>query len=278
MSVASAKSDSWQVLRNWRAVGNGELDLRWHDRLLYAAASRGARLYSRLIHDTCRWHCEGDDWRQAVTHDRYAVILLSWHNRMPAVWPWCETLSRRDTTIRMITLVSASKDGEFLARPIREQGGIVARGSSSRGGIGALKEVLDFARSGASINTVGDGPRGPRYELKPGPIMMAAATGLPIVPLTWACGRTGQLHRAWDQMMFPLPFSSIHMKFGQPIHVPADADDATIAEYRRMVEARLHELTEWADTETRIVLQIPRPKPGEVLKRRKAGQVADKRR
>lgn len=278
MSVASAKSDSWQVLRNWRNSGDGAVALRWHERLMYAAASRAARVYSRLIHDTCRWECEGDDWRQAVTHDRHAVILLSWHNRMPAVWPWCETLSRRDTIIRMITLVSASKDGEFLARPIREQGGIVARGSSSRGGISALKDVVDFARSGASINTVGDGPRGPRYELKPGPIMMASATGLPIIPLSWSCGRTGQLHRSWDQMLFPLPFSTVRMRFGQPVHVPPDADTATIAEYRRIVELRLHALTEWADSDTRVVWQIPKPKRGEVLKRRKQQAVTDKRR
>ena len=129
---------------------------------------------------------------------------------------------------------------------------------------GAIQAVED----GANIATVGDGPRGPRYRLKPGVVMLAKATGVPIIPVTWACNRTFQLHRSWDQLMVPLPFSTIRFRFDTPVHVPTDADARAVVEARRNLESRLQVLTDWADGNTRVTLQLPKPKPGEILKRR----------
>jgi lysophospholipid acyltransferase (LPLAT)-like uncharacterized protein len=167
-------------------------------------------------------------------------------------------------------IVSSSRDGELLARPMRETGGLDIRGSSSRDAAVALRQAIEAARAGTAIATVGDGPRGPRYELKPGPIMLAKATGMPIVPCTWACTRAMQLHRSWDQMMIPLPFSSIHVRYGEPVHVPPDAGNAEISDLRRDLEQRLMRLTDWADANTRIAWQLPKPRAGEAIKRRRA--------
>jgi lysophospholipid acyltransferase (LPLAT)-like uncharacterized protein len=124
---------------------------------------------------------------------------------------------------------------------------------------------------------VGDGPRGPRYHLKPGPLLLAKLSGVPIYPVTWAGSRVLQFHRAWDQMMIPYPFSRIEYGMGEPLHVPADADNAALAALRRDLESRLAALTEWADANTRVARQVPKPRPGEVLKRKPGTPIEAKR-
>ncbi|MCB9931830.1 MAG: DUF374 domain-containing protein [Planctomycetes bacterium] len=272
MSVASGKvaDDPWAQWLSYRHYGEhrrSEFSLR--ERATYAATSAATRLLIRIWTDTCRWDSDGD---QSFRHDlllcRRNFIFVLWHNRVPAFFAYLDTMARRDPRFRADSIVSASKDGEFLARPIRENGGMVIRGSSSRDAAKALRGGVAAAAQGASIATVGDGPRGPRYKLKPGCLLLAKATGLPIVPLTWACNRVVQLHRSWDQLMLPLPFSRLQFRFGEPLSVPQDADARAIARARRELEQRLHALTKWADNHTGVSVQIPKPKPGELLKRR----------
>ena len=107
--------------------------------------------------------------------------------------------------------------------------------------------------------------------------MLAKATGVPILPVTWACNRTFQLHRSWDQLMAPLPFSTIRMRFGEPLHVPEDANAREVVTLRRELESRLAALTEWADANTRIAWQLPKPKAGEILKRRPQIELNERR-
>ena len=268
MSAAREKT-SWREMARIRKYGErmpGEFSLK--QRALFALSSAAARLFVRLSTDTCRWQGVEPALRQDLLLGRTRVIFLVWHNRVPAFFPWLASLSRRDWRYRCDAMVSGSKDGELLARPIRECGGVVIRGSSSKDATAALRGAVEAAAEGANIATVGDGPRGPRYKLKPGPVLIAKATGLPIVPVTWAGNRVFQLHRSWDQMMLPLPFSRIEFRFGEPYQVPADADARAIATARRELERRMDALTEWADGNTRVAIQFPRPKPGEVLKRR----------
>jgi lysophospholipid acyltransferase (LPLAT)-like uncharacterized protein len=268
MSGASEKT-SWSAMARERKYGEraaGDFTLK--ERLQYGVSSALARLFVRMSTDTCRWHAVAPEFRQDLLLGRAHVIFLVWHNRVPAFFPWLASLSRRDWRYRCDAMVSGSKDGELLARPIRECGGVVIRGSSSKDATAALRGAVEAAAEGANIATVGDGPRGPRYRLKPGPVLIAKATGLPIVPVTWAGSRVFQLHRSWDQLMLPLPFSRIEFRFGEPYNVPVDADARAIATARRELEKRMDALTEWADANTRVAIQFPRPKPGEVLKRR----------
>ncbi|MCB9896212.1 MAG: lysophospholipid acyltransferase family protein [Planctomycetes bacterium] len=244
-------------------------EFSWREKLVYAATSAAARSCLRLWTDTCHWEVHGDrELRRDLLHERNPYIFICWHNRVPGFFAYLDSLSRRRQDIRVHSIISASKDGEFLARPIRENGGYVIRGSSSRDAAKALRDGIAATSAGSSIATVGDGPRGPRYKLKPGAIMLAKATGAPIVPVTWTCNRTAQLHRSWDQLMVPMPFSRIEVRFGECFRVAPDAGPRDVARARRELEQRLHALTEWADTTTRIRWQIPRSRPGEVLKRR----------
>lgn len=272
MSVASTKNAEslWRaadLARRYGAAGPGAFSRA--DRIRFGLASAGARAYLRVLAGTCRWIVEGhDDWREDLVLGRRNFIFLLWHNRMPAFVHYCASTHLINPHNPMYSIVSASKDGELLARPIREMGGWEIRGSSTRDAARALRDSVRVARDGASILTVGDGPRGPRYRLKPGPILVARDAGLPVVPVTWAGTRVLQFHRAWDQLMLPLPFSGVRFRFGQPITVAPDADARGIARARREIEGALADLTGWADSQTRVARQVPRPKPGEVLKRR----------
>ncbi len=279
MSVASPKSGqgAWREYMAWRRYGSRparEFSLR--ERAQFAVASAGVRLYATSVVGTAHVDVSGDDSiRMNIMRGNAEVIWLMWHNRMPGFFLYYDRMARRNPLIRVSCIVSPSKDGELLARPLRETGGGELRGSSSRQGMRALREAM---RGDASIATVGDGPRGPRYELKAGPILLARTTGMPIVVCSWACSRVAQLYRSWDQMMLPLPFSSLSFRFEPPVHVPADANDNDIVRIRRELQASLMRLTEWADAETRVAWPFPRPRPGEVLKRRNIAPIAERRR
>lgn len=279
MSVASPKIDPWRALDQWRKYGEqGPGKFTLAEKLRLGAMSVGTRLLLRLAGSTLRVSSSGDEgFREDLLYSRRSFIFLAWHNRVAGLLTYHDLFGRRRVDYRLETIVSASRDGEPLARLIRENGGGVIRGSSSRDGVAALKQAIDRIRGGFNLGTVGDGPRGPRYELKPGPILLGKLTGLPIIPFTWACNRVAQLHRAWDQMMIPLPFAGIEYRFGQPLQIPADAGPRELVQARREMEARLQALTQWADARTGVAWQIPKPKPGEVLKRRPRQEIREKR-
>ena len=270
MSVASPKSDPWQSLRRWRKFGDRRpSEFALLARLKFAAVSGAARGILRVLGATLRVTAQGDEHlREDLLYGRTHALFVSWHNRLPGALTYHDLFGRRRTGYALQTIVSASDDGEYLARMIRESGGLVIRGSSNRQAAVALRAAAAQLGSGCNLFTVGDGPRGPRYVLKPGPLWLARETGLPIYPFSWSGTRVAQFHRAWDQMMIPLPFSRVHYRFGAPLTVPRDASDEELADLRRGLESRLAQLTTWADSATRVTLQIPKPKRGESLKRR----------
>lgn len=279
MSVARPKLDAWTRLDRWRKYGeSAPREFSLAQRAGFAATSAGIRLVLRVLGATLRIHSTGDETlRDDLLHRRANALFVGWHNRLPGALTYHDLFGRRRTDYKLQTIVSASRDGEYLARMIRESGGFVIRGSSSRDAAAALKQAIGELRAGANLFTIGDGPRGPRYVLKPGAILLAKQSGVPIYPFTWACTRVAQLHRSWDQLMVPLPGSRIEYRLGEPLRVPETAGEPEIAELRRELEARLNSLTQWADANTRVALQIPRPKPGEVLKRRKAETIESRR-
>ncbi|MGC2423726.1 MAG: DUF374 domain-containing protein [Nitrospirota bacterium] len=107
------------------------------------------------------------------------LIFSFWHGRI-LLMPFMK-LSRPSSV-----MVSRHKDGELIARLVKYFGIASSRGSTTRGGISALKELIKLAREGFSIAFTPDGPKGPRYVVQPGVIQAAKATGLPIYPLTYS--------------------------------------------------------------------------------------------
>jgi lysophospholipid acyltransferase (LPLAT)-like uncharacterized protein len=143
-------------------------------------------------------------------------------------------------------LISQHGDGEIIARIIARFGHQAVRGSSTRGGAGALRALIKVGRSGRDMGVTPDGPKGPRHVAKLGVIQLAKATGLPIVPLAFACSRK-KLFASWDRYIVPYPFSRGLFLYGDPLWVLREADDAALEASRLELETVLNRLTDQAE-------------------------------
>ena len=132
-------------------------------------------------------------------------------------------------------LISASVDGEVPERVARAWGAEVIRGSANQTGALVLRDMQQMMKHGVSIVTTADGPNGPKYEFKPGTVLMARIGGAPMVPLACAADRAWHLNR-WDDFMIPKPFARVVLAVGEPIEVPRKASMAQMEEYRLQMQ------------------------------------------
>jgi lysophospholipid acyltransferase (LPLAT)-like uncharacterized protein len=171
------------------------------------------------------------------------AIYCVWHNRLAlCMTVYFGFVRPRTSTLGLAALVSASKDGGFLAAILERFGVQPVRGSSSRRGAQALLELTSWADRGYNLAITPDGPRGPRYQVQPGAISLAQVTGLPIVPVSYSLGAKIRL-KSWDQFQIPLPFSRCTMVFEKPIWVERGASDEEREQLRLELEHRLRGIT-----------------------------------
>lgn len=164
-----------------------------------------------------------------------ACILAFWHGRF-LMMPYCY---RRG---RITILISRNRDGELIARTMSWFGHDATRGSSSRGGAAALKEVVKRLRDGWDVAFTPDGPRGPRFRVQPGVIQAARLSGAPIIPVGFSARPAVSFH-SWDRFLLPLPFSRGTFSYGRSLEVPRDADGALMERLRVELEARMRALS-----------------------------------
>jgi lysophospholipid acyltransferase (LPLAT)-like uncharacterized protein len=138
----------------------------------------------------------------------------------------------------VVTLVSLHRDGEYITRAVRRWGYTAVRGSTSRGGLEALRELIRHVKQGRSLAITPDGPRGPREKMKPGPVIIAQRTGAPIIPVVSGASR-GWFFGGWDRFLIPQPFARCQIVYGEPVFVPRQADEAQIQSVMLDVETRL---------------------------------------
>jgi lysophospholipid acyltransferase (LPLAT)-like uncharacterized protein len=139
---------------------------------------------------------------------------------------------------KMASLASLSKDGEIAAVIAEAFGITMLRGSSSRGGAGALMGLKTLSEQGFDIALTVDGPRGPLGTVNSGVIYLAKLTGVEIVPSCFACDRGIRL-RTWDKFLIPKPFSRGLFNFGKPIKVPSDIQESGISGIKDMIRMDL---------------------------------------
>jgi lysophospholipid acyltransferase (LPLAT)-like uncharacterized protein len=176
--------------------------------------------------DPCRPDLEG----------RY--IYAVWHeNLLLPVYQY----SRTNTWV----IVSQHADGTLLTEMGRHLRLKLVRGSSNRGGVEAVRKLLRIARN-ASLAITPDGPRGPRRQVQPGLVYLAARTGLPVVPTGFGYHRPWRL-RSWDRFAVPRPWSLGTCVTGEPVHVPADAGRKELEHYRGLVEEQLLHMSDLAE-------------------------------
>jgi lysophospholipid acyltransferase (LPLAT)-like uncharacterized protein len=169
----------------------------------------------------------------------YPGIFPFWHRCvLPATW-----IYRRQ---HPAVMTSQSRDGEFIARVIQRFGFVPVRGSSSRGGQRALLEMNRLLGEGHAVAFTIDGPRGPRYVAKRGPVMLARMSGVPIIAFYVAVERAWVLN-TWDRLVIPKPFSRIYVRFARKIQVPTDADDTMMERHHAEMQAALDRITQFAE-------------------------------
>jgi lysophospholipid acyltransferase (LPLAT)-like uncharacterized protein len=163
------------------------------------------------------------------------VIVAFWHNRL-LLMPMLAA------GIPVSILVSQHRDGEIATRALALWGIHTVRGSSTRGGVSGFLRLVEAYRNGDTLAVIPDGPRGPRYEAKPGVIRLAKATRATIFPVSCAVSRSLHL-RSWDRLIIPLPFARVTFLVGEPIDVPRSARGAELESYRQDLANQLNELT-----------------------------------
>ncbi len=153
------------------------------------------------------------------------VILSFWHNQI-----FLGTYVFRFRRIAVMT--SRHRDGEYIAGVIRLFGYLPVRGSSSQRPVAALLEMKKCLAEGRTVAFTIDGPRGPRYKVKGGPVVLAAKTGLPLLCFHIEPQRYWRM-KSWDGFRIPKPFTRALIKIGKPLEIPADADrEAWIEKYQ----------------------------------------------
>lgn len=162
-------------------------------------------------------------------------IYCSWHQRL---FPgFCHMPRRHPIAI----MVSQSQDGEFIAKIAANLGWHVVRGSSSRGGARAFRELVGILKKGIAVGHIVDGPRGPFGVIKPGLMSLAQISGMPIVPIIMSPERKWTFN-SWDRFMIPKPFSRILIRFDHEVYVPRRLGSEKVDEMRRQMETNLHAL------------------------------------
>lgn len=139
---------------------------------------------------------------------------------------------------KLAVMTSRSFDGEYIARIIQKLGFTPVRGSSSRGAVGAMFGMREQLEQSHGVVFTIDGPRGPRYVAKPGPVMLARKTGVPISCFYVAVERAWILN-SWDLMIIPKPFSRATVYASSPIYVPPDASDAQMSALHQQMQETL---------------------------------------
>ena len=223
-------------------------------RITEAIAPSLAYWYIRLLQATVRRRYLNREALDRAASQSGAQIYVFWHSRLVFI---------RFAYFggKGFVLQSQHRDSRMLGRVMSRFGLGQIWGSTTRGGMSAVREVLRKVKDGYSLAIAPDGPRGPQRRVQPGVITLARMTGVPIVPMTYSARPSRRLG-SWDRMTLPFPFGRAVFIYGEPMTVDRHADVAEEERLRVALEDELNRLTDLVDTEMGIPLLEPAP-PGD---------------
>lgn len=201
-----------------------------------------ARALLSLLFATCRVEVYGGETesRYLRRHRGRGLLYASWHRGM-LFFTWFYRY------LGFLIMVSLSDDGEFAAQTLRRFGWITIRGSSSRRGLPALKEMAALFARGRRGGLLVDAPQGPRCVSKIGIVLLARITGLPIIPVMWSADRRWRAG-SWDRTIIPKPFARIVVVYAEDlIRVPRNASRAECEAIRARLDRVLNTLMRQVD-------------------------------
>ena len=215
-------------------------DLPWSRRIQIPIIAAAVYSVIRTLGPTLRYEVLGWQHAERVYAEKKRCIWAFWHRVIiPIVW-----LHRNEGAVVMNT---TAFDGQWTRKVIEWLGYGTAQGSSTRGGLRGLAVMARRLEEGKDCAFTIDGPRGPRYVAKPGPVMLAKKTGCPILVFHIGVDRGITFTKAWDHFLLPMPFARTVVLYAPPIFVPKDADaeemEAKHAEMQRELE-RVRDIAE----------------------------------
>lgn len=166
-------------------------------------------------------------------------IFVLWHNRLLM----CGECVPREFLERIWVIVSASRDGEYASAFLRKSGFNIVRGSSSRGGTRAFRDLRSILNEGGSVAITLDGPRGPRYNAHLGAAGLAGMCGVPVVPVSINAPDRWEL-KSWDRTQIPKPFSTLTITLGPPLNISREKLKNDRDGARKQIEEHLLSVTD----------------------------------
>jgi lysophospholipid acyltransferase (LPLAT)-like uncharacterized protein len=203
----------------------------FRERLVIRITGLFAFVVLKLIGMTLQFQVTNPEFEEEILSTGRQPIYTFWHDRMLA-----GTYFFRHRGI--IVLSSQSFDSEYTARCIQRFGFGIVKGSSTRGAVQGLVGLIRAMKKGAPAGFTVDGPKGPRYVAKSGPILLSKKTGNPILPFVVECRSFWRL-KSWDRLQIPKPFTRSNIIFSKPIYIDHDASDEMLEQKRIELENAL---------------------------------------
>ena len=195
----------------------------------------------RLIGPTLRTEVIGVHNAIQIPRGGEPAIGAFWHRCIfPAAWIWRHR--------GIVVLNTVNFDGQWTRRVIERLGFGTAQGSSTRGAVEGLVAMAEHLEAGRHVGFTIDGPRGPRYVAKPGPVILARRTGRPISAFHIGVERGYTFKKTWDLFCLPYPFSRTVMFVAPPIRVPAEADSDTMKQKQAEMQLALERVRDLAES------------------------------
>ena len=198
-------------------------------------------LFLKIVSSTYRIRVVNPEIEQNVLKGGQVPIYASWHQRFFAGITFFA--KRKPISI----MISQSKDGDFISKIVNRLGWTPVRGSSSRGGKKALRELKTLSKKGYKIAHIVDGPRGPLGVVKPGLLIISKVSEIPILP-TITSSEKKWVFRSWDRFIVPKPFSRVIIRFGDAINIPKNLQGPAFENKRSSIEETLKKLYRETDS------------------------------
>ena len=214
--------------------------LPWSRRIQIPLIAAAVYSVIRILGPTLRYEVLGWQHAERVHSANKRCIWSFWHRVIiPIAW-WARNRG-------IVVMNTTAFDGQWTRKVIEWLGFGTAQGSSSRGGLRGLAVMARRLAEGLDCAFTIDGPRGPRYIAKPGPVMLARKTGCPVMVFHIGVDRGKTFENTWDHFLLPKPFARAVILFSAPIYVPEDANQETLeakhAEMQRELE-RVRDIAE----------------------------------
>jgi lysophospholipid acyltransferase (LPLAT)-like uncharacterized protein len=215
-------------------------ELPWSRRIQIPFIAAAVYAVICILGPTLRYEILGWQHIERVYAGKRRCIWAFWHRIIiPIVW-WARQRG-------IVVMNTTAFDGQWTRKVIEWLGFGTAQGSSSRGGLRGLAVMTRRLEEGRDCAFTIDGPRGPRYVAKPGPVMLARKTGCPITVFHMGVSRGKTFLRTWDHFLLPAPFARVVMLCAPPIYVPPGADVAAMNEKHSEMQKALERVRDIAE-------------------------------